>query len=169
MFLGFLECQPSFFIIVTPGLLHIFSVNYGVFLSLKLVPPLHLTLRVMGKVSAPIAHLNKPLSASLYALPFTEFKIYSTISQSTGYSPFFILYGQEVPLSFNHALTNPSDSTMQPSTTSSSTKTSQNSPTQSYTTNAPEIGKKSKITFKMQKKTNAKSIVIPKTLLSFKI
>ena len=57
--LGFLECQKSLFMIVIPGLLLIFGVNYGVFLALKPVPPLHFTLRLMGKVSAPITHSNK--------------------------------------------------------------------------------------------------------------
>ena len=57
--LGFLECQKILFMIVIPGLQLIFGVNYGVFLALKLVPSLHFTLRVMGKVSAPIAHSNK--------------------------------------------------------------------------------------------------------------
>ena len=89
----------------------------------------------MGKVSSTNrtfeqilhAHIhNKPLSAWLDALPFTEFAINSTISQSTGYSPFFMLYGQEVPLPFNHALANPSDGTMQPATISLSTNITQN-------------------------------------------
>ena len=57
--LGFLECQKSLFMIVIPGLLLIFGVNYGIFLALKPVPPPHFTLRLMGKVSTPIAHLNK--------------------------------------------------------------------------------------------------------------
>ena len=57
--LGFLECQKSLFRIVIPGLLLIFGVNYGILLALKLVPPPHFTLRLMGKVSAPIAHSNK--------------------------------------------------------------------------------------------------------------
>ena len=57
--LGFLECQKNLFIIVIPGLLLIFGMNYGIFLALKPVLPLYFTLRLMGKVSAPIAHLNK--------------------------------------------------------------------------------------------------------------
>ena len=57
--LGFLESQKSLFMIVIPGLLLICGVNYGVFLALKPVPPPHFTLRLMGKVSAPIAHSNK--------------------------------------------------------------------------------------------------------------
>ena len=56
--LGFLQCQKSLFMIKTPGLLLICGVNYGIFLELKPVPPLYFTLKVMGKVSAPIAHLN---------------------------------------------------------------------------------------------------------------
>ena len=58
-FLGFLVYQKSLFMIMIPGLLLIFGVNYGVFLALKPVPLPHFTLKVMGKVSAPIAHLNK--------------------------------------------------------------------------------------------------------------
>ena len=64
---------------------------------------------------------NKPLSAWLDALPFTEFVINTTISQSTVYSPFFMLYGQGFPLPFYHALANPFGGTMQPVTASSST------------------------------------------------
>ena len=65
------------------------------------------------------AHIhNKPLSAYLDALPFTEFALNSTFSQSTGYSPFFMLYGQEVPLPFDHALLNSSDGKIQPATAS---------------------------------------------------
>ena len=41
-----------------PRFMLIFGMNYGVFLALKPVPPQHFTLRVMGKVSAPIACLN---------------------------------------------------------------------------------------------------------------
>ena len=52
-----------------------------------------------------------------------------------------MLYGQEVPLPFDHALVNPSDSTMQPGTASSLTNTVKNSTAQSYTTNAPELSK----------------------------
>ena len=85
---------------------------------------------------------NKTLSVWLDALPFTEFAINSTISQSTGYSPFFILYGQEVPLPFNHALAKPSDITMQPETLSSSINEVQNITAQSYITSAPEFAKK---------------------------
>ena len=88
-------------------------------------------------------HSNKnPPSAWLDALPFTEFITNSTISQSTGYSPFFMLYGQEVPLPFNHALATPSDGTMQPATASSLTNIAQNATAKSYTTNAPELAKK---------------------------
>ena len=57
--LGFLECQKSLFMIVIPDLLLICGENYGIFLALKPVPPLHFTLRLMGKVSAPIARSNK--------------------------------------------------------------------------------------------------------------
>ena len=57
--LGFSECQKSLFMIVIPGLLLIFGMNYSVFLALKPVPPPQFTPRVMGKVSIPIAHLNK--------------------------------------------------------------------------------------------------------------
>ena len=57
--LEFLECQKSLFMIVILGLLLICGVNYGVFLALKLVPLLPFTLRVVGKVSIPIAHSNK--------------------------------------------------------------------------------------------------------------
>ena len=57
--LGFLECQKSLFMIVTLGFLLIFGVNYSIFLALKPVPPLYFTLRLMGKVSAPIAHSDK--------------------------------------------------------------------------------------------------------------
>ena len=64
---------------------------------------------------------NKPPSAWLDALPFAEFANNSTISQSTGYSPFIMLYGQQVPLPFDHALEKPSNGTMQPETASSLT------------------------------------------------
>ena len=57
--LGFLECHRSLFMIVIPGLLLIFGVNNGIFLALKLVLLPHFILKVMGKVSAPIAHSNK--------------------------------------------------------------------------------------------------------------
>ena len=49
-----------------------------------------------------------------------------------------MLYGQEVPLPFDHALANPSDGTMQPVTASLSTNIAQNVTAQSYTTNAPK-------------------------------
>ena len=62
--LGFLECQKSLFMIVIPGLLLIFGVNYGIFLALKPVPPLHFTLRLMGRVSAPIAHIRTNLMST---------------------------------------------------------------------------------------------------------
>ena len=52
-----------------------------------------------------------------------------------------MLYGQEVPLSFNYALANPSDGTMQPETASLLTNIAQNATTQSYTTNAFEYAK----------------------------
>ena len=106
--------------IVIRGLLLIFGVNYGIFLALEPVPPPHFTLtdgqsehtnRTFEQILRAHIH-NKPPSAWLDALPFTEFAINSTISQSTGYSPFFMLYGQEVPLPFDHALANPSDGTM---------------------------------------------------------
>ena len=45
--------------IMIPGLLLIFGVNYSIFLALKPVPPPHFTLRLMGKVSTPIEHSNK--------------------------------------------------------------------------------------------------------------
>ena len=57
--LGFLACQKNLFMIVIPGLLLIFSVNYSIFLALKPVPPPHFNLKFMGKVSAPIACLYK--------------------------------------------------------------------------------------------------------------
>ena len=111
------------------------------------------------------AHIyNKPLSIWLDALTFTEFAINSTISQSTGYSLFLILYGQEIPLPFDHALTNPSDGTMQPITASSLTNIAQNATAQLYTINAPKVGKKFNIILKIQEK-KAKIIVIPKNLL----
>ena len=84
--------------IVIPGLLLIFGVNYGIFLIIKPMFPQHFTFRVMGKVSAPITRLNKPYMptfikkpplAWLDALIFTEFEINSIISQRTGYLPFF--------------------------------------------------------------------------------
>ena len=88
------------------------------------------------------AHIyDKPLSAWLDVLSFTEFAINSTISQSTGYSPFFILYGQEIPLPFDLALENPSDGTMQPATTISLINIAQNATAQSYTINTPELAK----------------------------
>ena len=50
-----------------PGLLLNFGVKYsGIFLALKPVPPLHFTLRVMVKVSAPIAHSEQILHAHIY-------------------------------------------------------------------------------------------------------
>ena len=52
-----------------------------------------------------------------------------------------MLYGQEVPLPFDHALANPSDGTMQPAIASSLTNIAQNATAQSYTTNAPELAK----------------------------
>ena len=57
--LGFFECQTSLFIIVIPDLRLILGVNYGIFLALKLVPLLHFTLKVMGKVSTSITNSNK--------------------------------------------------------------------------------------------------------------
>ena len=57
--LGFLECQKNLFMIMIPGLLLIFGMSYDIFVALKLVPPSHFTLRLMGKVRAPISHLNK--------------------------------------------------------------------------------------------------------------
>ena len=89
------------------------------------------------------AHIhNKPRSAWLDALPFTEFSINSTISQRTGYSPFFMLYGLEFPLPFDHALANPSDGAMQPATASSSINIAQNPTAQSYTKKTPELANK---------------------------
>ena len=95
---------------------------------------------------------NKPPLAWLDALPFTEYAINSTITQTTGYSPFFMLYGQEVPLPFNHAPENPSDGTMQPETTSLLINAAQNATAPSYTRNAPELANNSKTTLKTQKK-----------------
>ena len=63
----------------------------------------------------------------------------STISQSAGYSTFFIMYRQEVPLPFHYALANPSEGTMQPETTSPSINTAKNAIVLSYTTYAPEF------------------------------
>ena len=54
---------------------------------------------------------------------------------------FSMLYRQEVPLPFNHALTNPSDGTMQPATTNSLINTVKNATAQLSTTNAPELAK----------------------------
>ena len=71
-----------------------------------------------------------------------------------------MLYGQEVPLPLDHILANPSEGTMQPKTASLSKNAAQNSTTQSYTTNAPELAKT--IQNYIQ---NAKSMVIPKNLL----
>ena len=51
---------------------------------------------------------NKALSAWLDILLYTEYAINNTFSQSTGYSPLFILRGQKVPLPFDHALAHPS-------------------------------------------------------------
>ena len=50
-----------------------------------------------------------------------------------------MLYCQEVPLPFDYALANPSDSKMQPATTSSLTNIEQNATTQLYIINAPEL------------------------------
>ena len=70
--------------IVILGLLLNFGMYFRVFLVLKPMPLLHFTLRVMGKVNALIARLNKShiptfikklLSPWLDALPFTEFII----------------------------------------------------------------------------------------------
>ena len=80
-------------------------------------------------------------SAWLDALPFTEFAKNRTISQRTGYSTFFILYGQEVSLPFDHALANPSGGTIQPKTARLLTNAAQNSTAQSYTTNTLELTK----------------------------
>ena len=44
------------------------------------------------------------------ALPYTEFAINSTVSQSTGFAPFELLYGQNVPLPLDHAIANPNAS-----------------------------------------------------------
>ena len=123
---GSLECEKSLFIIVIPGLLLNFGVNYSIFLALHPVPPMHFTLSNRQSECTNYkfkqilyAHIyNKPLSACLNALPFTEFSINCTISQSIVYSPFFMLYGQEIPLPFNHALSNQSDNTTQPATIS---------------------------------------------------
>ena len=52
-----------------------------------------------------------------------------------------MLYGQEVSLPFNHALSNPSSGTMQSVTASSLKNMAQNATAQSYTTNAPELAK----------------------------
>ena len=94
---------------------------------------------------------NKPLSAWLDAVLFTEFTINSTIIQSAGCSPFFTLYGQEVPLPFYHALANPSDGTLQPATTNSSKNAAQIQP-HDYTQQIHlNLQKQFKITCKMQK------------------
>ena len=99
--LGSSESQKSLFIIVIASLLPNFVVSYGVFLALKPVPRLFFTHRVLVKVNAPnhtfkqilCVHIyDKPLTAWLDALLYTEFAINSITSQSTGYSPFFILY-----------------------------------------------------------------------------
>ena len=105
---------------------------------------------------------TKPPSAWLDTLPFTEFAIYSTISQSTGYLPFFMLYGQEVPLPLNHALINPSDSTKLATTASLSINIAQNATTQSYKTNAPKVAKTIQNCIQNAKKKNLKTIAIPK-------
>ena len=42
-----------------PDLLLNCSINYGVFLAIKPLLPLHFTLKVIDKVNAPIAYLNK--------------------------------------------------------------------------------------------------------------
>ena len=55
----FFGVTKSLFMIVIPGLLLIFSVNYGIYLALKPVPLLHFTLRLMGKVSTLIPRSNK--------------------------------------------------------------------------------------------------------------
>ena len=57
--LGFSECQKSFFMIVIPNLWLSFGLNYSILLALKLVPLLHFTLRMMGKVNIPTARLKK--------------------------------------------------------------------------------------------------------------
>ena len=103
------------------------------------------------------AHIhNKPPSAWLDEIPFTEFAINSKIFQSTGYSPFFMLYRQEVPLPLDYALANPSDGTMQPATTSLLTNIAQNTTAQLYTTNSPELAKTIQNYIQNAKKTNAK-------------
>ena len=98
----------------------------------------------MNRTFEQILHVhicNKPPSACLDALLFTKFVINGTISQSTGYSPFFMLYGKEVPLPFHHALAYPSNGTIQPETASSLENTAQYVTAQLYTTNAPELAK----------------------------
>ena len=113
---------------VIPGLLLIFGVNYGIFSKTTAFTAFHPqsdgqsehTNRTFEQILHEHIH-SKPPSAWLDALPFTEFAKNNTLSQSTGYSPFFILYRQEVPLPFDHALANPSDGTFQPITASSST------------------------------------------------
>ena len=55
-----------------------------------------------------------------------EAAINSIISQTTCFSGFLILYGQEVSLPFDYTLTNPSLGILQPTTTSLLKNTMQN-------------------------------------------
>ena len=54
-------------------------------------------------------------------------QLWHELWQNIGYSPFFILYEYKVPLPFNHAFGNLSDSIIQPVTASSLTNTAKNS------------------------------------------
>ena len=57
--LGSLERQHNLFMIMISRLQLNFGVNHGIFLALKPISPLYFTLRVIGKVNAPILHLQK--------------------------------------------------------------------------------------------------------------
>ena len=64
------------------------------------------------------------------------------LARALAIHPFLCCMGRKIPLSFDHVVANPSDSTMQPVTARSSINTAQNSTTQLYTTNAAELAKK---------------------------
>ena len=51
--------------------------------------------------------LDKPQTVWFDALPLVEFAINTTVNASTGFVPFYLVYGDNVPLPIDHALSAP--------------------------------------------------------------